>query len=130
MLKSEMQQVFQETFPGVKGEGKELQLAREQVARMGEQGVKIGSRSGGTPLEIIREVAQRLPQGTKIVELDVDGERVSLRGIAPSFAVVDEVQSAFATSELFQEVKVGNVEMARRGGEGVVFQMVLARGAL
>ncbi len=130
MLKSEMQQVFQETFPGVKGEGKELQLAREQVARMGEQGVKIGSRSGGTPLEILREVAQRLPQGTKIVELDVDGERVSLRGIAPSFAVVDEVQSAFATSELFQEVKVGNVEMARRGGEGVVFQMVLARGAL
>jgi Tfp pilus assembly PilM family ATPase/Tfp pilus assembly protein PilN len=130
MLKSELQQVFQETFPGVKGVGKELQLAREQVKQMGERGVKIGSRSGGTPLEILREVAQRLPEGTKIVELDVDGERVSLRGMAPSFAVVDDVQSAFATSELFGEVKVGNVEMARRGGQGVVFQMVLARGAL
>lgn len=129
MLKSELQQVFQETFPGVKGAGKELQLAREQVARMGEQGVKIGSRSEGTPLDIIREVAQRLPEGTKIVELDVDWERISLRGMATSFAVVDEVKSAFASSELFGEVKVGNVEIARRGGEGVVFQMVLAREA-
>jgi Tfp pilus assembly PilM family ATPase/Tfp pilus assembly protein PilN len=129
-LKSELQQVFQETFPGVQGEGKELQLAREQVVRMGEQGVKIGSRSGGTPLEILREVAQRLPKSTKIVELDMDGERVSLRGMAPSFAVVDEVKSAFASSELFWEVKVGNVQIARRGGgEGVVFQMVLAREA-
>jgi Tfp pilus assembly PilM family ATPase/Tfp pilus assembly protein PilN len=127
LLKKEMQQVFQETFPGVQGEGKELQLAREQVKHMGEQGVKIGSRSGGTPLEILREIAQRLPQGTKIVELDVDGERVSLRGIAPSFAVVDEVQGAFTASQLFQEAKVGNVEIARRGGEGVIFQMVLAR---
>ena len=129
MLKSELQQVFQETFPGVKGVGKELQLAREQVKQMGERGVKIGSRSGGTPLEILREVAQRLPEGTKIVELNVDEERVSLRGMAPSFAVVDDVQSVFATSELFGEVKVGNVEMARRGGQGVVFQMVLAREA-
>ena len=128
-LKSELQQVFQETFPGVKGEGKELQLAREQVARLGDQGVKIGSRSGGTTLEILREVSQRLPEGTKIVDLDVDEERVSLRGIAPSFAVVDKVKSAFADSEHFKEVKVGNVEMARRGGEGVVFQMVLSRGA-
>jgi Tfp pilus assembly PilM family ATPase/Tfp pilus assembly protein PilN len=129
LLKNELQQVFQETFPGIKGEGKELQLAREQVSRLSEQGVKIGSRSGGTPLEILREVAQRLPESTKIVELDVDGERVSLRGMAPSFAVVDEVKNAFADSEFFKEVKVGNVEMARRGGEGVVFQMVLARGA-
>ena len=130
MLKKEMQKVFKETFPGIRGEGKELQLAREQVTQMGERGVKIGSRSGGTPLEILREVANRLPEGTKIVDLDVDVERVSLRGIAPSFAVVDEVQSVFSTSELFQEVKVGNVEMARRGGEGVVFHMVLARGSL
>jgi Tfp pilus assembly protein PilN len=130
ILKDEMQQVFQETFPGVKGEGRELQLAREQVKQMGDRGVKIGSRSGGTPLEILREVAQRLPEGTKIVELNVDEERVSLRGMAPSFAVVDEVQSAFSTSKLFQDVKVGNVEMARRGGQGVVFQMVLARGGL
>ena len=130
LLKREVQQVFQETFPGIKGEGKELQLAREQVAQMGERGVKIGSGSENTPLEIIREIAQRLPEGTKIVELDVDEERVSLRGMAPSFALVDEVQGAFATSELFHEVKVGNVQLARRGGQGVVFQMVMARGAL
>ena len=63
------------------------------------------------------------------MDLDVDEERVSLRGIAPSFAVVDKVKSVFADSEHFKEVKVGNVEMARRGGEGVVFQMVLSRGA-
>jgi Tfp pilus assembly PilM family ATPase/Tfp pilus assembly protein PilN len=129
MLKGEMRRVFQETFPEVKGEGKELQLARERIKRMDERGVKIGSRSGGTLLDILREIAQRLPQGTKIVELDMDEERVSLRGMVPSFAVVDEVNGAFANSELFHEVKVGNVELARRGEQGVIFQMVLAREA-
>jgi Tfp pilus assembly PilM family ATPase/Tfp pilus assembly protein PilN len=128
-LKAEIQRVFQETFPGVKGEGRELQLARAQVAKMSEQGVKIQSPRGGTPLEILRSIAQLLPQGTKIVELNMDGERVSLRGMAPSFAVVDEVTSAFTASQLFHDVKVGNVEIARRGEEGVFFQMVLAAGA-
>jgi Tfp pilus assembly PilM family ATPase/Tfp pilus assembly protein PilN len=129
MLKGEMRRVFQETFPDVRAEaeGNELQLARERVRGMGERGVMIRSLSGGSPLETLREIAQRLPQRTKIVELDMDDERISLRGIAPSFAVVDEVRDAFATSELFQEVKMGNVELARRGERGVIFQMVLAR---
>ena len=59
----------------------------------------------------------------------MDKERVSLRGMAPSFSVVDEVKDAFAASELFQDVKVGNVEIARRGEQGVIFRMVLAREA-
>ena len=125
-LKGEIRRVFQETFPEVKGIANELQQAQEQVTGMGERGVKIGSRSGATPLEIIREIAQRLPQGTKIVELSMDEERVTLRGMASSFAVVDEVKDAFTKSALFQDVKVGNVELARRGEQGVIFQMVFA----
>lgn len=129
MLKGEMRRMFQETFPEVRGEGKELQLSRELVKGMGERGMNIRSSSGGTFLEIIREVAQLLPQGTKIVELDMDKERVSLRGMAPSFSVVDEVKGAFTASKLFHEVNVGNVEIARRGEQGVIFRMVLTREA-
>jgi hypothetical protein len=59
------------------------------------------------------------------VELDIDDKQVSLRGMASSFAVADEVKGAFTASELFHEIKVGNVELARRGEQGVIFQMIL-----
>ncbi|MBW2040056.1 MAG: pilus assembly protein PilM [Deltaproteobacteria bacterium] len=127
MLKGEMRRVFKEAFPEVRGVVNELQQAREMVRGMGERGVKISSHRGYTPLKILREIAQRLPEGTKIVELDMDEGRVALRGMAPSFAMVDEVKSSLAASALFQDVKVGKVELARRGGKGVLFRMVLAR---
>jgi len=126
ILKGEMRRVFHETFPEARGAVNELQQARAFVKGMGERGVKLRSDNGGTPLDIIREIAQRLPQGAKIMELDIDGERVTLRGMVPSFASVDEVKGAFAGSQFFHEIKVGNVELARRGEQGVVFHMVLA----
>jgi Tfp pilus assembly PilM family ATPase len=126
ILKGEMRRVFQETFPEAHGAVNELQQARALVKGMVERGVKLRSNNGGTALDIIREIAQRLPQGAKIVELDIDGERVTMRGMVPSFASVDEVKGAFAGSQLFHEIKVGNVELARRGEQGVIFQMILA----
>jgi Tfp pilus assembly PilM family ATPase len=129
MLKGEMRRVFQETFPGAHGVVNELQQAQALVKGMGERGVKLKSGNGGTSLDIIREIAQRLPQGTKIVELDIDEKQVSLRGMASSFAAVDEVKGAFTGSQLFHDIKVGNVELARRGEQGVIFHMVLAMEA-
>jgi Tfp pilus assembly PilM family ATPase/Tfp pilus assembly protein PilN len=126
ILKNEIRRVFQETFPEAHGAVNELQQARALVKGMVDRGVKLKSNNGGTALDIIREIAQRLPQGAKIVELDIDGERVSLRGMVPSFASVDEVKGAFAGSQLFHDIKVGNVELARRGEQGVIFQMVLS----
>jgi Tfp pilus assembly PilM family ATPase len=126
IVKGEMRRVFQETFPEGHGAVNELQQAQALVKGMVERGVKRKSNNGGTPLDIIREIAQRLPQGAKIVELDIEGERVTLRGMVPSFASVDEVKGAFAGSQLFHDIKVGNVELGRRGEQGVIFQMVLA----
>jgi Tfp pilus assembly PilM family ATPase len=126
IVKGEMKRVFQETFPEAHGAVNELQQAQALVKGMVERGVKLNSNNGGTPLDIIREIAQRLPQGAKIVELDIDEERVNLRGMVPSFASVDEVKGAFAGSQLFHDIKVGNTELARRGEQGVIFQMVLA----
>ena len=126
IVKGEMRRVFQETFPEGHGAVNELQQAQALVKGMVERGVKRTSNNGGTSLDIIREIAQRLPQGAKIVELDIEGERVTLRGMVPSFASVDEVKGAFAGSQLFHDIKVGNVELGRRGEQGVIFQMVLA----
>jgi Tfp pilus assembly PilM family ATPase len=126
IVKGEMRRVFQETFPEAHGAVNELQQAQALVKGMVERGVKRKSNNGGTPLDIIREIAQRLPQGAKIVELDIEGERVTLRGMVPSFASVDEVKGAFVGSQLFHDIKVGNVELGRRGEQGVIFQMVLA----
>jgi Tfp pilus assembly PilM family ATPase len=126
IVKGEMRRVFQETFPEAHGAVNELQQAQALVKGMVERGVKLKSNHGGTSLDIIREIAQRLPQGAKIVELDIEGERVTLRGMVPSFASVDEVKGAFAGSQLFHDIKVGNVELSRRGEQGVIFQMVLA----
>jgi hypothetical protein len=126
IVKGEMKRVFQETFPEVHGAVNELQQAQTLVKGMVERGVKRQSNNGGATLDIIREIAQRLPQGAKIVELDIEGERVTLRGMVPSFASVDEVKGAFAGSQLFHDIKVGNVELGRRGEQGVIFQMVLA----
>jgi Tfp pilus assembly PilM family ATPase len=127
VLKDEMQRVFQEAFPAGKGRaGNELQQAQALVKSMGARGLQYTANSENTPLTILREIAQLLPQGTKIVELDIAEGRVTLRGMAPSFAVVDEVKGAFGSSKLFQKVNVGNVGLARRGEQGVIFQMVFA----
>jgi len=126
VLKNEMRRVFQEAFPEARGVGKELQQAQALVKVMGERGLMYTVNSGTTPLTILREIAQLLPQGAKIVELDIDEARVTLRGMAPSFAVVDAVKEAFSSSELFHEVTIGNVGLARRGEQGVIFQMVFS----
>ena len=126
LVKGEIKQVYQETFPAARGAVNELQQARALVKGMAERGVKLRSKDSGTPLDIIREIAQRLPPEAKIVELDIDGERVTLRGMVPSFASVDQVKGAFAGSQLFHDIKVGNVELGRRGEQGVIFQMILA----
>lgn len=130
VLKNEIQRVFQEAFPEARGAGNELQQAQALVTGMGERGVKFAANSGKTPLTILREIAQLLPQGTKIAELTIDEERGTLRGMAPSFAVVDEVKGAFSSSTLFHEVTIGNVGLAHRGEQGVIFQMVFAVKAL
>jgi type IV pilus assembly protein PilM len=124
IVKGEMRRVFQETFPEVHGAVNELQQAQALV----KHGVRRRSNNGGTPLDIIREIAERLPQTAKIVELDIEGKRVNLKGMVPSFASVDEVKAAFAGSQLFHDIKVGNVELSRRGEQGVIFQMVLDVG--
>lgn len=126
IVKGEIRRMFQETFPASRGAVNELQQARALVKGMVERGVKLKSNDGGTPLDIIREIAQRLPPEAKIVELDIDGERVTLRGTVPSFASVDQVKGAFAGSQLFHDIKVGNVELGRRAEQGVIFQMILA----
>ncbi|UCC66388.1 MAG: pilus assembly protein PilM [Deltaproteobacteria bacterium] len=127
MLKGEIRRVFKEAFPEVKGIVNELQQAKELVRGMGERGVKIRSYGAQSPLDVVREIALRLPRGAKIVELDMDEGRISLRGIASSFSLVDEVKKSFMASRLFQDVKLGNVELSRRGGQGVIFRMVLER---
>ncbi len=129
IVKGEMKKVFQETFPEAHGAVNELQQAQALAKGMVEHGVKLKSNNGGTTLDIIREIAQRLPQSAQIVELDIEGERVNLKGMVPSFATVDEVKGAFAGSQLFHDIKVGNVELSRRGEQGVIFQMVLDVGA-
>lgn len=130
VLKAEMQRVFQEAFPGARGAGNELQQAQALVKGMAERGVKFTSGNGSTPLTILHEIARLLPEGTKIVELAIDEGRITLRGMAPSFAEVDEVKAAFSSSKLFHEVTIGNVGLAHRGGHGVLFQMVFAVKAL
>jgi Tfp pilus assembly PilM family ATPase/Tfp pilus assembly protein PilN len=125
MLKGEIRRVFKEGFPTAKGVVNELQQAKEMVKGMGEKGVKIKSHGGYSLLEILREIAQYLPQGAKIVELDMDEGRITLRGTASSFSLVDEVKKSLMTSPLFQDLRVGNVELSRRGTEGVIFGMVL-----
>jgi len=126
-LKAEVRRVFKEAFPEVRGITNEVQQAREMVRRMGEGGVQIRSSVGHSNLEILREIAQRLPEGSKIVSLDMDDVRINLRGTATSFSLVDEVEKVLAGSPLVEDVKVGNVELARRGGQGVLFKMVLSR---
>jgi hypothetical protein len=126
VVKRELRRVYQETFPEAKGAvTNELQQAQALVKAMGERGVKIPSDRGNTFLDIMREITQLLPAETKIMELDIDEKQVSLRGIASTFAVTDEVKKALSASELFSEVKTGTAELAQRGQQGVTFQMFL-----
>jgi len=126
MLKEEIRRTFKATFPEVRRVVNELQQAKEMVRRMEERGIKIRS-ARESPLEVLREVALRLPQGTKVLDLDITDEAVTIRGMAPSFAVVDGIKKALSSSASFAAVKVGNIELVRRGGKGVVFKMILTR---
>jgi Tfp pilus assembly PilM family ATPase/Tfp pilus assembly protein PilN len=124
-IKDEMHQVFHAAFPEAKGEGNEVQQASAIIKGMRERGVKSAATDEAGPLEMMREIVQLLPQEAKIVELEVEEERVTLRGMAASFAAVDEIKGALIGSPLFSEVKAGTVELGRRGEQGVVFTMLL-----
>ena len=125
-IKDEMRQVFHEAFPEAKGEGNEVQQAGAMIKGMRDRGVKTTAMGEADPLEMIREIVQLLPAETKIVELDIDEERVTLRGMAASFAAVDEIKRSLTGSQLFSEVKAGTIELGRRGEQGVIFTILLA----
>jgi Tfp pilus assembly protein PilN len=127
MLKSEVRQTFVEAFPDVKGIVNEVQQAEAMIKKLGERGARIGTQQGTSYLDALREIAQRLPEGTKIVALDMDDTRIDIRGIATSFSLVDEAKKSLLESPSFGAVTVGNIELTRRGGQGVLFKMVIER---
>ena len=126
MLKREIRSVFTEGFPDVRSITNEVEQAKAMVRRMNERGVRIGTNGRHLYLEMIREIAGCLPQDAKIVALEMDGARISLRGTASSFSSVDDVEAGLRASPLIQDVKLGTVELARRGGQGVLFKMVFS----
>ncbi len=124
VLKEGIARVFRESFPGGKGGGGELTQAQAMVKAMGEWGLKAKTNGMRSTLTIIYEVATLLPEGVKITELEIDEGRVSMRGFASSFAVVDQVKNIFSSSPYYKDVTVGNVQVASRGGGAVTFQLV------
>lgn len=126
VIKGEMRRIFKETFTEAGGRvTNELQQAQAMVNEMEQRGVRRSSNQPSGMLDLLREIAQRLPQGAKALEIDIDDRQVVIRGIAPSFAAVDGVKAGFAASPLFGDIKVSNVELGGRGDQGVTFQLVL-----
>jgi general secretion pathway protein L len=127
-LQSQVEAIFRDTFPEVRRVSNEVAQAQERLRELETNLKGVGSLSGpqGSALEMLRELAVRMPQGlpVKITDLTISTEGISLSGETRSFDGVDSLKKAFAASAYFDEIKVSQAR-AGAGGQGVEFKIAI-----
>jgi general secretion pathway protein L len=128
-LRGIVRQAFHEALPNtpIVDEAEQLQ---QEIRKLQKQQQQLGFGPGGpvSPLEILREIAERAPSEPRmnVDELSIDAEGVHLRGKTASFEAVETIRKKIAESPLFGEVQVKEPRTTTDGK--VEFRMNLLPG--
>lgn len=131
-LEDEMQQLWSEVAPGqplprsIPGALRDaLRDARDRADQLGIYGGNLSA------LDLLTEISKKVPAELSLVfeELGIDGQVVRIRGHTPSFAAVDQLQSALADDPHFGEIRVSEIQAdSTRGGNTFSLTIRLSEG--
>lgn len=105
--------------------GTALRDARERADQLGLYGGNLSA------LDLLVEISKQVPGDLSLVfeELSIDGQVVRIRGHTPSFAAVDQLQSALGNDPNFGEIRVSEIQAdAKRGGNNFSLTVGLNTG--
>ncbi|MBW2120874.1 MAG: pilus assembly protein PilM, partial [Deltaproteobacteria bacterium] len=114
-LKSEIERVFRETFPGMKQIRGGSQYMRSKTLELRKESRALLSLGGlpATALDLIRGVTEKAPAGVD-VEIDTfsfDAEKIRLSGRTDSFESVDRIVKALQGFGLFEKISLSNAKV-------------------
>lgn len=100
--------------------GKELSALSEESARMELDLKDIGTSDNSSPLELYAELTRHFPQlpDTTVDRVSIRGNRVELRGCAPSYRVIEQIENALNKVKMFGKVKKGSSQSCSGAGSG------------
>jgi len=118
-IKTDIRQIFTETFPDVKNIVNELQQMKKNILEEKDKNISIkGLHRNVSFLDILRELSVRIPAGKdiKIIKTRMNDESISIVGEANSFDTVDKMQASLKQSRLLKGIDIKDAKMSARKG--------------
>jgi type IV pilus assembly protein PilM len=111
-LRTQLGEIYTNTFPGERATSNPSRAIKEQVRETRHLARHLGvSGHNLSPLDILREIATRIPDSHNIglTDLQIEQSSVQARGFAPSFEAVDRFRAELAKVGAFREVRLSDV---------------------
>jgi len=120
-LESRISAAVQNVAPQLSAEsGKELTALADEASKMEQELKDIGTSDSSSPLELYAELTKHFPQlpDTSVDRVAIRGNRIEIRGCAPSYRVIEQIENALTKVKLFGKVKKGSSQSCSSGASG------------
>jgi hypothetical protein len=100
--------------------GRELSALSDEAAKMELELKDIGTSDSSSPLELYVELTKHFPQlpDTTVDRVSIRGNRLEIRGCAPSYRVIEQIENALTKVKLFSRIKKGSGQSCSAAGGG------------
>lgn len=107
-LEAQIASVVRDTFPDVKVIPKPVQFMEGEMSKQREK-MKLmqGVEGSSTPLEVLRDISNSLPESMKLTVNDIKFEgddKIKVQGVCDSYQEVTEIEEALSKSKIFESV--------------------------
>ena len=131
-LRAQLAQVYSHSFPDAPATNEPLQTMETRVREAKELANHLGVTGNNlSPLEILREISERIPIDLDVglTELQIERYSVQARGYAPTFEAVDRIRAELSKVRDFENVRLSDVVTdQRRGGKNFSLSIRLGDG--
>lgn len=112
-LKNEVRSAFTDIFPDIRNVVNEVAQTRTAITERQQTGQFLGVGET-SPLRILQEITQAIPEGLKIdvFNLVIDGGNVRIQAQTDSFESVDRIRSGLLAAEQFKQVEMSDAKVA------------------
>jgi type IV pilus assembly protein PilM len=131
-LRADLSTVYASAFPNEPETNDPLRAIEMRVRETRELANHLGVTGNNlSPLEILREISERIPieLDVGLTELQIERYSVQARGYAPSFEAVDQIRAELSKVEDFENVRLSDVVSdQKRGGKNFSLSIRLEDG--
>jgi len=96
-----------------------IALIKSKEAELREKTGQLSAMMGVSPLDTLKDVSAAMPPRDQlkieVVDISMDGDRVTFSGVVDDFKAVDTVKQSMENSKYFTNVSTGNVSKGVKG---------------